>query len=79
MPKNTAKQEPFKASSFFDSVGRRRKLSAGSMTAICNEYAAGKTIRELAASYGVSTSLIRTVVYHTARNSDLARIELSES
>lgn len=72
------KPESFKAPSFFDSVGRRRKLSAGSMKAICNEYAKGKTIRELATSYGVSTSLVRTVVYHTARNSDLKRIELSD-
>ncbi|WNM67282.1 helix-turn-helix DNA binding domain protein [Arthrobacter phage Wyborn] len=67
--------EPFKAPSFYDSVGRRRKLSAGSMKAICDEYTEGKTIRELAQSYGVSTSLVRTVVYHTPRKRDLSKIE----
>jgi hypothetical protein len=65
----------FKAPSYFDAVGRRRKLSAGAMQAICNDYAAGATPRELAVRYGVSRSLILTVVYHTPRNRDLPKID----
>ncbi|ALY09606.1 hypothetical protein SALGADO_81 [Arthrobacter phage Salgado] len=63
---------------FMDSVGRRRKLSDSAMKAICREYRDGETVRELAESYGVSTSLIRSVVYWTPRAKDEPKIELSE-
>jgi hypothetical protein len=53
---------------YFDSVGRPRKLAAGAMTAIMREYRKGKfTTKQLAERYGVSVSLILTIVYHTPR------------
>jgi hypothetical protein len=58
----------------WDSVGRPRKLSAGAMKRVMARYAEGDTVRELALSFGVSESLIRTVTYHTPRNKDLDRI-----
>lgn len=55
---------------YLDSVGRRRKLSHGAMESIRRAYANGDSTADLAAAYGVSTSLIRTVTYNTARNAD---------
>jgi hypothetical protein len=53
---------------YFDSVGRPRKLAAGAMAAIMREYRKGKfTTKQLAERYGVSVSLILTIVYHTPR------------
>jgi hypothetical protein len=53
---------------FYDSVGRPRKLARGAMTAIMREYEHGTyTTRELAERYGVSVSLILTIVYHVPR------------
>jgi hypothetical protein len=53
---------------YFDSVGRPRKLAAGAMSAIMREYKKGNfTTRQLAERYGVSVSLILTIVYHTPR------------
>lgn len=57
----------YRAPYFTDSVGRPRKLSAGAMSAICAAYAKGAASQDLAKEYGVSRSLILTVVYHTAR------------
>jgi transposase len=55
---------------YFDSVGRPRKLAAGAMQAIMREYRKGNfTTRQLAERYGVSVSLILTIVYHTPRGS----------
>lgn len=55
---------------FYDSVGRPRKLAAGAMSAIMREYKKGNfTTRQLAERYGVSVSLILTIVYHTPRGS----------
>lgn len=55
---------------YFDSVGRPRKLAAGAMAAIMREYKKGNfTTRQLAERYGVSVSLILTIVYHTPRGS----------
>ncbi len=45
--------------------GRPRKLAAGAMTAIQREFEQGVPTRELAARYGVSTSLILQVCYFT--------------
>lgn len=57
---------------FYDSVGRPRKLAAGAMSAIMREYKKGnRTTRELAERYGVSVSLILTIVYHTPRGSGI--------
>lgn len=64
----------FKAPTFLDSVGRPRKLSQGSMQAIAREFAGGATAKELAATYGVSASLIRTICYHVPRSRDLGKI-----
>jgi hypothetical protein len=65
----------FTAEFFLDAVGRRRKLSAGSILAIQREFKAGAKTADLAESYGVSTSLIRTITYNTPRDSDLAKID----
>lgn len=64
----------FSAEYFTDSVGRRRKLSHGAMVRIREQFADGERIHKLAEAFGVSTSLIRCVVYDTARNADLERI-----
>lgn len=59
---------------FYDAVGRPRKLAAGAMTAIMREYKKGKfTTKQLAERYGVSVSLILTIVYHTPKGSPLKR------
>lgn len=55
---------------YLDSVGRRRKLSHGAMESIRRAYAKGGKTADLAEAYGVSTSLIRTVTYNTARETD---------
>lgn len=54
-------------------VGRRRKLSPRTMSLICQDFYNGETISELAETWGVSVSLIRTIVYHTPRKSDLEK------
>lgn len=60
------------AERFYDSVGRPRKLAAGAMSAIMREYKTGRwTTRDLAERYGVSVSLILTIVYHTPRGSGI--------
>ncbi|QPX62643.1 hypothetical protein SEA_WOLLYPOG_67 [Arthrobacter phage Wollypog] len=64
-----SKPEKFKAKTYTDYVGRPRKLSGGAIRAIMSEYAAGARTRDLAERYGVSTSLVRTITYHTRRNS----------
>lgn len=66
--------KPFTAPAFLDAVGRRRKLSQGSMQAIMNDFADGMTTGELAQTYGVSTSLIRTICYHVPRKQDLDKL-----
>lgn len=55
----------FKAKLFTDHVGRPRKLSSGAIIAITEDYAEGAKTSELAKIYGVSTTLIRTICYHT--------------
>jgi hypothetical protein len=45
--------------------GRPRKLAAGAMQAIQREFEQGTPTRELAARYGVSTSLVLQVCYFT--------------
>jgi hypothetical protein len=47
--------------------GRPRKLASGAMTAIQREFQNGVPTRELAARYGVSTSLILQVCYFTPK------------
>lgn len=61
---------------YFDSVGRRRKLSDGAMKDIRRSYYEGVPARELSESYRVSVSLILTVVYNTPRKADLRRLGL---
>jgi hypothetical protein len=67
-------QKRHEAEYFLDAVGRRRKLSAGAMRQIQAEYANGIPVPDLAEAWGVSTSLVRTVVYSTPRNADLDRL-----
>ncbi len=52
---------------YTDYVGRRRKLSAGAILAIISDFENGAATRDLAERYGVSTSLVRTVVWHSKR------------
>lgn len=59
---------------YLDHVGRRRKLSHGAILRIQQQFADGAIVSELAEAYDVSTSLIRTITYNTARNRDLDRI-----
>lgn len=47
--------------------GRPRKLASGAMSAIQREFTNGVPTRELAARYGVSTSLILQVCYFTPK------------
>jgi hypothetical protein len=59
---------------YYDSVGRPRKLARGAMTAIMREYSKGKySTKELAERYGVSVSLILTIVYHTPKGAPVKR------
>ena len=55
---------------FYDSVGRRRKLSDNTMNDICRQFRDGAKVSWLALTYGVSSSLIRTITYSTPRQSD---------
>ena len=59
--------EQFKAKVFTDYVGRPRKLSAGSIRAITEDYYNGIATKDLAERYGVSRSLILTICYHCPR------------
>lgn len=52
---------------FYDSVGRPRKLAAGAMAAMQREYRKGIGTKELAERYGVSRSLVLTIVYFTPK------------
>lgn len=47
--------------------GRPRKLASGAMSAIQREFSQGVPTRELAARYGVSTSLILQCCYFTPK------------
>jgi hypothetical protein len=69
----------FNAQYFLDAVGRRRKLSAGSILAIQREFRRGAKTADLAESYGVSTSLIRTITYNTPREADQAKIDAARA
>lgn len=64
---------------FIDSVGRPRKLTHGAMVDICLQFANGALVSDLAKQYQVSASLIRTVTYNTARQSDLARLYVARN
>lgn len=59
---------------YLDSVGRRRKLSAGAMRDIRRAFWEGTTTLELAEAYRVSTSTIRMVCYSTPRRRDQQRL-----
>jgi hypothetical protein len=52
---------------FYDSVGRPRKLAAGAMAAMQREFRKGIGTKELAERYGVSRSLVLTIVYFTPK------------
>lgn len=56
---------------FYDSVGRRRKLSDNTMASIRKQFREGAKVSWLALTYGVSTGLIRTITYDTPRQADL--------
>ena len=56
---------------FYDSVGRRRKLSDNTMQDIRRQFREGATVNYLALTYGVSKQLIYTITYDTPRQADL--------
>lgn len=58
---------------YYDSVGRRRKLSAGAIKDIQREFYHGVPATKLAEQYNVSPGLIRTVCYNTPRQADEIR------
>lgn len=55
---------------FYDSVGRRRKLSDNTMRDIQRQFREGVKVTFLALTYGVSASTIRAITYSTPRQSD---------
>lgn len=55
---------------FYDSVGRRRKLSDNTMRDICKQFRNGSKVGDLAFAYGVSKALIYTITYNTPRQAD---------
>lgn len=69
------KPAPKKQDFYYDAVGRRRKLSAGAMKDIQNQYANGIPSLDLAAQYQVSRTTITNVVYNTLRKTDIPRIQ----
>jgi len=72
-------QKQYEAGDFYvDSVGRRRKLSAGAMKDIRRMFYEGVSCVEIAEEYRVSPALIRTVCYNTARKRDLVRLGLDD-
>ena len=75
MEKNKDSQ-PYQAGYFIDSVGRRRKLSAGAMENIRQDFRDGTSAKLLAKEWGVSVSLILSVCYNTPRQRDLDRLGL---
>lgn len=64
---------------FYDSVGRRRKLSQLQILKIQALFAEDAKVSDLAERFGVSVSLIRTITYTTARNRDLERVNAARS
>lgn len=65
---------PYQAEYHIDSVGRRRKLSAGAMEDIRADFRDGVPAKLLAREWGVSVSLILSVCYNTPRQRDLDRL-----
>lgn len=60
---------------FYDSVGRRRKLSRGAIHAIQKLYADGTKVAELAQQFNVSKTTISAVVYMTPRKLDMGPLK----
>lgn len=59
-----------KVSSF---TGRRRKLTDGQMIAICEQFAQGSRVYDLAQAYNVSPGVIYSICYWTPRDKDVLR------
>jgi AraC-like DNA-binding protein len=64
----------YRAEYFYDSVGRRRKLSAGAILRIQQEFADGMSTSQIAQEFGVSRSLVLICCYNTPRKSDLEKL-----
>jgi len=60
---------------FYDSVGRRRKLSRGAIKAIQVAYADGTKVVDLARQFQVSKTTISAVVYMTPRKLDMGPLK----
>lgn len=52
---------------YTDDVGRRRKLSAGAQHQVMQMWLEGESAQVIADAFGVSTSLVRTICYHTRK------------
>lgn len=54
-------------------TGRRRKLSDGQMIAICEQFAQGMRVYDLAQAYNVSPGVIYSICYWTPRDKDILK------
>jgi hypothetical protein len=64
---------------FYDSVGRRRKLSDVQMRTVRRLFAEGAKVVDLAERFGVSPSLISNITYNTPRDADVERMREARS
>ena len=60
---------------YTDDVGRRRKLSPGAMHQVMQMWMDGESARVIAEVFGISTSLVRTICYHTRKGEARIRTE----
>lgn len=52
---------------YTDNVGRRRKLTPGAQHELMRMWQNGDSTQLIADTFGVSTTLVRTICYHTRR------------
>ena len=63
-----AKELDFEPNPYYtDDVGRRRKLSVGAQHQVMRMWMAGESAAVIADAFGISTSLVRTICYHTRK------------
>lgn len=52
---------------YTDYVGRRRKLTPGAQHEVMRMWMEGRPTQEIADAFGISTTLVRTICYHTPK------------
>jgi hypothetical protein len=63
-----ARKRQFEPNPYYtDDVGRRRKLTPGAQHEVMRMWMAGESARMIADTFGISTSLVRTICYHTRK------------